>query len=96
MNEPITHINPNYLVDTGVFVAWARRETAAREFFHHPPGRIYFPEGFSINVIMNYGIPCSLRSVVYFVNHFLNIFGDFLNEIIDIRHMPSYTLKNLM
>jgi len=42
MNEQIIHINPNYLVDTGVFIAWARGETAAREFFHHPPGRIYF------------------------------------------------------
>jgi predicted nucleic acid-binding protein len=42
MNEQIIHINPNYLVDTGVFVAWARGETAAHEFFHHPPGRIYY------------------------------------------------------
>ena len=42
MNEPVTHINPNYLVDTGVFIAWARGETAAREFFHNPSGRLYY------------------------------------------------------
>ncbi len=42
MNEPVIHINPNYLVDTGVFIAWTRGESIARDFFRHPPGRIYY------------------------------------------------------
>ncbi len=41
MNELVTNPNPNYLVDTGVFIAWARGEKAALVFFRHPPGRIY-------------------------------------------------------
>ena len=42
MNEQVTLLNPNYLVDTGVFIAWARGEKVAHTFFRHPPGRIYY------------------------------------------------------
>lgn len=32
----------NYLVDTGVFISWYRGEKVARNFFRHPPGRLYY------------------------------------------------------
>ena len=42
MNEPITHLNPNYLVDTGIFIEWTRGDKIAYEFFRHPPEHLYY------------------------------------------------------
>jgi predicted nucleic acid-binding protein len=40
--DPIASQQPNYLVDTDVFILWQHDNRAARQFFRRPPGRIYY------------------------------------------------------
>ena len=70
MNKPVTLLNPNYLVDTGVFIAWARGEKVAHTFFRHPPGRIYYSKQTRKELLHPHISSSELRKLKRFLSRF--------------------------
>ena len=70
MSEPVTNPNPNYLVDTGIFIAWVRGEKAARAFFRHPPGRIYYSKQTRKELLRPHISSSELRKLKRFLSRF--------------------------
>jgi len=70
MNKPVTNPNPNYLVDTGVFIAWSRGEKAALAFFRHPPGRIYYSKQTRKELLYPHISSSELRKLKRFLSRF--------------------------
>ncbi len=99
MNELVTNPAQNYLVDTGIFIAWARREKAARAFFYHPPGRIYYSKQTRKELLRPHISSSELRKLKRFLSRFriinpddsiAQVFSELLTKYLYLKsHLPD-------